>query len=93
METETTYNGWSNYATWRIKLELWDDDSMWEDREYTSITDFADDIKDTTENILTAQAGDSQIVLDYALAFIADVNWYEIAEHIAENYPNIIKTN
>lgn len=86
------YNGWSNYATWRIKLELWDDDSMWEDREYTSITDFADDIKDTTENILTAQAGkDSQIVLDYALAFIADVNWYEIAEHIAEDYPNIIK--
>lgn len=86
------YNGWSNYATWRIKLELWDNDSMWEDREYTSITDFADDIKDTTENILTEQAGkDSQIVLDYALAFIADVNWYEIAEHIAEDYPNIIK--
>ena len=24
MRTDLTYNGWTNYATWRINLELWD---------------------------------------------------------------------
>lgn len=90
---DTTYHGWSNYATWRIKLELWDDDSMWKENVYEDIHAFADSIKDTTEEILDndTRREDNQLVLSYALAFIQDVNWYEIAKHIAEDYPQIIK--
>ena len=27
--TDNTYNGWTNYATWRVNLELFDGDNEW----------------------------------------------------------------
>ena len=30
--------------------------------------------------------GNGNLAVDYALAFISDVNWYEIAEHMIEDY-------
>jgi hypothetical protein len=65
-----TYNGWTNYATWRVNLEMFDG-GEWE-------TCTAEDFKQMAEESLEQEA--SGLALDYALAFLSDVNWEEIAE-------------
>ncbi len=67
------YNGWTNYATWRINLEIFDGfDQVWD----------ADEARQYVEDYIHASS--SGIARDYALAFIADVNWHEIASHYQE---------
>jgi hypothetical protein len=70
-----TYNGWTNYATWRVNLEFFDDGAL----EYYHD---AKSCRDYVESVIEDQA--QGIALDYALAFLADVNWHEIAEHYTE---------
>ena len=77
MKTEN-YNGWTNYATWRINLELFD--GYESDDELTG-----DDVEAIAESyIFETSTVDSSIMEDYARAFISNVNWEEIAEHINE---------
>jgi hypothetical protein len=74
MSYKTKYNGWTNYATWRVNLEMFDGtDQAWS----------ADDAKDYAEQYIT-DTTDEGLARDYALAFMADVNWYEIAEHYTD---------
>jgi hypothetical protein len=68
------YNGWTNYATWRINLEMFDG-GEWRDCTY-------EDFKQMAHESIEQDA--SGLALDYALAFLYDVNWYEIAEHYQE---------
>lgn len=87
-----TYNGWSNYATWRVNLEIIDG-FHWSPEETTfkSIYELSEYIKDTVH---TAIDGDGQditaLVLGYAHAFISDVNYYEIAQSVADSCPELI---
>jgi hypothetical protein len=68
------YNGWTNYATWRINLEMFDgSDQYWS----------ADSAKEFVEEIII-DSTEEGVARDYALAFLSDVNWYEIAEHYQE---------
>jgi hypothetical protein len=74
---EENYNGWTNYATWRVSLEIFDGKpEVWEE-----VT--ADDCKEYAEEIVSD--GADGFALDYALAFLQEVNWHEIAEHLNEN--------
>jgi len=68
------FNGWTNYATWRVNLEMFDAYEM----ELS-----AEEAKEYVEEVIyeTTKEG---IARDYALAFIADVNWKEIAAHYQE---------
>jgi hypothetical protein len=69
-----TYNGWTNYATWRVNLEMFDgSDCFWS----------ADSAREFVEEIICESTPEG-VARDYALAFLADVNWYEIAEHYTE---------
>lgn len=70
--TDTTYNGWTNYSTWRVNLEMFD--GMDSDETFT-----ADSIQEIAEQHLEF-SNDNQLTLSYALSFIADVNWQEIAD-------------
>jgi len=74
------YNGWTNYATWRVNLEIfdgWDTDGQ----EYTP-----DALQDIVEDLLAEDVKDTaNLAYSYANAFITNVNWHEIAEHINEN--------
>ncbi len=71
--SKSTYNGWTNYATWRINLEIFDGlDQVWD----------ADEARQYVEDYIHASS--SGIARDYALAFIDDVNWHEIAAHYQE---------
>ena len=85
MATDNTYQGWSNYATWRINLEIFDGMSPQDvtgDRR-VKVSDLADALKDQAEQLI--ESGSSEgLARDYALAFLSDVDWREIAEGMAD---------
>ena len=82
-------NGWTNYATWRVNLEILGDIEF---NEHVS----ADYLKEIAEDCVFGSRDFSgfSLVKDYALSFLSQVNYYEIAEHINEeidlqtNYDN-----
>ena len=81
MKNENTkYNGWTNYATWRVNLEMFDDldQDGWNDSS-------SDDCKDYAEMIIESEGAGSGFALDYAMAFLDDVNWQEIADSLNDN--------
>mgnify|MGYP003635536172 FL=1 len=74
------HNGWTNYATWRINLEVIDGLEI-----ETAMS--ACEIKEIVEDIVFSQyelGNGSHLVEDYARSFVAQVNFYEIAESINE---------
>lgn len=83
--TDTKCNGWTNYATWRINLELIDGINPWEDMQLGEDPwELAQALKAHCEELLSETS--EGLALDYALAFMANVNWYEIAQHLIEDY-------
>jgi hypothetical protein len=90
--SDTTYNGWTNYATWRINLECVDGLDP-RDHGFKNVTnedvsdvyDFGEYLKGYVEEFLFANSS-GLLVEDYARAFLSDVNWYEIAKNLIEAY-------
>ena len=82
--SDKTYNGWTNYATWRVNLEVFD--GMDADSFDLSQQDYAlaDDLKEYVESYIDESTPDG-IAKDYAMAFLDDVNWREIAEHMIQS--------
>jgi len=82
----TTYNGWTNYATWRVNLEIFDGYDARDFMLPRDPSDAAAALKDIAEELICEQAAgdESSLARDYALAFISDVNWREIAAHMLE---------
>jgi hypothetical protein len=78
MKTTETHNGWTNYATWRVNLEIFD--GLYSDMEGEKVT--AEGCKDYADEVLSENG--EGLALDYARAFIASVNWHEIADHLNE---------
>jgi hypothetical protein len=83
---DTTYNGWTNYTTWRVQLEIFDG------LEYAEMFNLdlpagqlGNALKDYAEELIAMSVSDPDapnLALDYATAFLSDVNWYELANHI-----------
>jgi hypothetical protein len=83
--SDRTYNGWANYATWRVNLEIFDgmtlddfgdaSDSAW--LVGKALRDYAE------SGIYTSSEG---LARDYALTFLSDVDWEEIAQHMIDDY-------
>ena len=73
------YNGWSNYATWRVNLEILGDIEFDEPVN-------VDQIKEIVEDCVFRNFDncDTYLVEDYARAFLSEANYYEIAEAINE---------
>lgn len=89
MTQDTTYNGWTNYATWRVNLEICSDIDLrdWYDMK-PETHEVADFLRNHVEEILS-QEESGNLTASYALAFVADVNYWSIAEHLIENaYPS-----
>ena len=75
------HNGWTNYATWRVNLEMFDGYDP--DGEPVS----ADMLQEMALELIAMDCQNTEgLVFSYAMAFIANVNWYEIAQHINEEY-------
>jgi hypothetical protein len=92
------YNGWvgkgnkaSAYATWRVKLELVDADYLYEGyAEAPDAHDLADRIEEDCKDYVCASVDDEgaeKLATQYALAFLDNVSWDEIAEHILSDWP------
>jgi hypothetical protein len=75
----STYQGWTNYATWRINLEIFDGFDL--EGYSTSTAKLSIQLKDYLEDCIF-DCYDEGLVKDYARAFASDVNWYEIASHL-----------
>ena len=74
------YNGWTNYATWRINLEVMDGIEIDTKQCAASIKEIIEDV--VFNNFDTCDT--PRLVEDYARAFVSEVNFYEIAENINE---------
>ena len=89
--TDTKYNGWTNYATWRVNLEIFDG---FDAAEYYSEFDPSDEyglgqsLKDYAEQVIfeCGECNPDTLAGSYAQAFLDDVNWTEIAQHIITDY-------
>jgi hypothetical protein len=99
-EPDTRYNGWTNYPTWRVNLELLSDycDSLESERQtFSSAYDLAQELRRYTEGIISGEeyGRDDEkdpcvrMAVDYALSFVSDVNYDEIAAH----YPDLIESD
>ena len=90
MSNDKTYNGWTNYETWRVNLEIFDglDPYDYFSDDQASLEDnLADYLKEYAENLIyESGGGDGNLAVDYALAFLQAVNWHEIAKHMIEDY-------
>ncbi len=79
----TEYNGWTNYATWRVNLELFDGTDHASDNDLDAY-DLGQTLREIAIDFMEDTA--SGLALDYAEAFLSDVNWREIAEHMIDAY-------
>ena len=81
------HNGWTNYPTWRVNLEIFDDidPEYWEDQIEDGCTNYelGKHLEEYAESLLEA---DNELAESYALAFMNEVNWSEIAKHIIDTY-------
>jgi hypothetical protein len=86
--TDKTYNGWTNYETWRVNLEIFDG---FDPSDYYSAFDPSDayelgqSLKQYAIEILESD-GTRGLTFDYAMAFLDAVNWMEIAKHLIADY-------
>ena len=82
----TKYNGWTNYATWRVNLEVFDG-IAWLDQfdDGISVYDASVLLKEYAEELIELSSSEG-LARDYALAFLSNVNWYEIAESMHSLY-------
>ena len=87
MQNQNTHNGWTNYATWRVNLEMFDG---FDPRELTdlSATDvvyrLSLQLREYADDMVSNYGNSETLAVDYARAFLSGVNWYEIAERLLD---------
>lgn len=72
------YNGWTNYATWRINLEILGDIEFEKPVTIDELKEIVEECVFTNFDICKTP----RLIEDYARAFISEVNFYEIKRHI-----------
>lgn len=84
MQNENRYNGWTNYATWRVNLELFDGINVADhfDAEPT-LYELSQWAREWAREFVYNTPSDATIG-GWAYAFLDGVNWREIAEHLLD---------
>lgn len=94
--SDKTYNGWSNYETWNVKLWIDNEEGSynywrenvqqaWEDSDHDkddTIRKVADMLKDEHEQNTPETVG---VYADLLNAALSEVDWYEIASAMVED--------
>ena len=77
-----SYNGWTNYETWKVNLEFFDGMSF---NEFYSdnVEDLAREMESMVEEYIDENTTGG-LIYSWALHAVCDVNWFEIAEHYVE---------
>jgi len=81
-KAESTYNGWTNFATWRVMLEVFDGMGSVDIANAVEAQDFAELVIEHAFEDPSTRTGGGAIVEGWARAFLSDVNWDEIAEAV-----------
>jgi hypothetical protein len=96
--SDKTYNGWTNYETWLVKLWMDNDGGSYghyqdvaqeaasqADKPEDAVPDLADQLKQEYEEAADELLpGEASVWHDLINGALAEVNWYEIAEHMIE---------
>lgn len=89
----STYNGWTNFETWRVNLEFGISDMVPEDVGVWNVTeDTRDDDINAVANGLEemvfelVESESKGFALDLAKDFLSRVDWTEIAEHMVDDF-------
>ncbi|CAB4170219.1 hypothetical protein UFOVP1082_18 [uncultured Caudovirales phage] len=87
----TTYNGFPNYSTWLINLELFDnydcgamDFHSSSDRDY-DVSMLKDILKEYAEFAICDSSQEEGFAQEIALTFLRDVDWAKLAEIMLDN--------
>jgi hypothetical protein len=88
------YNGWTNYATWRVNSDIFDGFDPYEltGGEHEGADDLGLVLKEYVEDMIMTWCGRGGVntpnfAFNYAMAFLADINWTEIAQHMINEFP------
>ena len=80
------YNGLTNYATWRVNLEIFDGiDPTEMDWHKLDKYDLAATLKEYAHELIEMDAREG-LALDYARAFMSGVDWYDIGRSMRDAY-------
>ena len=86
--TDRTCNGWTNHATWLVNLWLGEYDYDPSELIGLSRYDAVQELKHTVDNILENESSAvTGLAADLINSALADVNWYELADHYIEDLP------
>jgi hypothetical protein len=82
----TRHNGFANYSTWRVKTDVFKDFDL-DDwcLDMLDSVELAGWMKDHVSEIIE-EAAQPGLARDFAMAFIADVNWQELAQTARDEY-------
>ena len=84
MKNQNEYNGWTNYATWRVNLELFSDMDY---KDYFDQFPDTEALEDYVEHVVFENYNDTLgLVEDYARVFLSEVNYHEILEEMKDVY-------
>ncbi len=80
------YNGWMNYETWRVNLEIFDGMTASDltGLRVPTISELKDAAKEYAEQLIEDSSPEG-LARDYALAFLNAVEWWEIADRLASD--------
>jgi hypothetical protein len=86
LSEDKTYNGWTNYATWRVNLEYFDGREWTEEYDKKpSGFDLADRMKDEVQEWIDESCSNTYVA-GWAAAFVDEVNFDELADHVLEDW-------
>ena len=88
------YNGWTNYATWRINLEVFDglgceDIDSFSRYSEPDIADVVEWLQQYAEDVVFMDVAEG-LASSYARAFMDDVNYHEIAQHFMDEWKELM---
>lgn len=93
---DNTYNGYTNYATWKVQVELLDGISLFELAvlDHNDVHQVADNLKDYCEERVwqdyaegrVVHSSRSSITHNFASAFLYDVDWRQLASNLIDAY-------
>ena len=87
MNSEQTYNGWRNYATWRVNLEFFDNNFIYDycEQHYQQCGELptVHNVREYLETFMAEiidQEYEKSFLVSYAHSFINQVDFHDIAE-------------
>ena len=74
-------NGWTNFKTWKVALEVFDGYNPDEDFRLNT----AEEFQEYAEEVIFQSPQSDTLVESFALAFLAEVNWHELADTLNDD--------